>query len=97
MLEGYDTAWVDAGTRRSAYYTSLPPGSYVFRVKASNNDGVWNKSGAELRFTRQQGHEAAAEQGVVVDHEDADAVRHVRRVRCVARRRWFVPAAGPAG
>jgi signal transduction histidine kinase/ligand-binding sensor domain-containing protein/DNA-binding response OmpR family regulator len=53
MLEGYDTAWVDAGTRRSAYYTSLPAGSYVFRVKASNNDGVWNQSGAALQFTRQ--------------------------------------------
>ncbi|MGH8176484.1 MAG: two-component regulator propeller domain-containing protein [Steroidobacter sp.] len=53
MLEGYDEAWVDAGARRTAYYTGLPPGDYTFRVKASNNDGVWNEDGAALRFTLQ--------------------------------------------
>jgi signal transduction histidine kinase/CheY-like chemotaxis protein/ligand-binding sensor domain-containing protein/HPt (histidine-containing phosphotransfer) domain-containing protein len=53
MLEGYDETWVDAGTRRAAYYTRLPPGDYTFRVKASNNDGVWNEQGASLRFTLQ--------------------------------------------
>jgi signal transduction histidine kinase/ligand-binding sensor domain-containing protein/CheY-like chemotaxis protein len=50
-LEGFDDAWIDAGTRRSAYYTRLPPGDYTFRVRASNNDGVWNDTGATLRFT----------------------------------------------
>ncbi len=45
-LEGFDRDWVDAGTRRVAYYTNLPPGRYVFRVSASNNDGVWNEAGA---------------------------------------------------
>jgi signal transduction histidine kinase/ligand-binding sensor domain-containing protein/DNA-binding response OmpR family regulator len=50
-LEGYDTEWVDAGSRRTAYYTGLPPGEYTFRVKASNNDGVWNEEGAALTFT----------------------------------------------
>jgi signal transduction histidine kinase/ligand-binding sensor domain-containing protein/DNA-binding response OmpR family regulator len=50
-LEGFDKDWVDAGTRRTAYYTHLPPGSYTFRVTASNNDGVWSRSGASLRFT----------------------------------------------
>jgi signal transduction histidine kinase/ligand-binding sensor domain-containing protein/DNA-binding response OmpR family regulator/HPt (histidine-containing phosphotransfer) domain-containing protein len=50
-LEGFDKDWVDAGTRRTAYYTQLPPGSYTFRVTASNNDGVWSQNGASLRFT----------------------------------------------
>jgi methyl-accepting chemotaxis protein/ligand-binding sensor domain-containing protein len=50
MLEGFDKDWVDAGTRRSAFYTNIPPKSYVFRVQACNNDGVWNETGAEMRF-----------------------------------------------
>jgi ligand-binding sensor domain-containing protein/signal transduction histidine kinase len=50
-LEGFDEQWVDAGNRRIAYYTSLPPGTYTFRVIASNNDGVWNETGASFRFT----------------------------------------------
>ena len=50
-LEGYDDSWVDAGTRRSAFYTTLPPGNYTFRVKASNNDGLWNETGAVLRLS----------------------------------------------
>jgi ligand-binding sensor domain-containing protein/signal transduction histidine kinase/CheY-like chemotaxis protein len=47
-LEGYDEAWIDAGTRRTAYYTSLRPGQYRFRVIAANNDGVWNTRGASV-------------------------------------------------
>jgi ligand-binding sensor domain-containing protein len=50
-LDPYDTAWVDAGNRRAAFYTKVPPGSYTFRVVASNNDGVWNEAGASLRLT----------------------------------------------
>ena len=50
-LEGFDRAWSEPGTGRAAYYTNLPPGDYVFRVMASNNDGVWNEEGAQLRFT----------------------------------------------
>jgi ligand-binding sensor domain-containing protein/signal transduction histidine kinase len=50
-LEGFDDGWVDAGNRRTAYYTGLPPGSYTFRVIASNNDGIWNDTGASFRFT----------------------------------------------
>jgi class 3 adenylate cyclase len=47
LLDGYDKEWVDASTRRTAYYTNLPRGrQYVFRVKACNNDGVWNEVGA---------------------------------------------------
>lgn len=49
-LQGYDQDWVDAGSRRVAYYTNLPPGNYRFRVIACNNDGVWNESGASIGF-----------------------------------------------
>jgi signal transduction histidine kinase/DNA-binding response OmpR family regulator/HPt (histidine-containing phosphotransfer) domain-containing protein/streptogramin lyase len=45
-LEGYDSEWIEAGSRRTAYYTNIPPGHYTFRVIASNNDGVWNMTGA---------------------------------------------------
>ncbi|MBV8896595.1 MAG: hypothetical protein JO051_08795 [Acidobacteriaceae bacterium] len=49
-LEGFDEAWVDAGTRRTAYYTNLPPGHYRFVVLARNNDGLWASQGADLSF-----------------------------------------------
>jgi signal transduction histidine kinase len=49
-LEGSDSDWQDAGTRREALYTNLGPGSYTFQVIASNNDGVWNNAGATLHF-----------------------------------------------
>ena len=47
-LEGYDRDWVDAGNRRQAFYTNLPPKNFTFRVKACNNSGVWNEAGAFL-------------------------------------------------
>lgn len=47
-LEGFDKDWIDSGSRRIAYYTNLRPGNYTFRVIASNNDGVWNETGATL-------------------------------------------------
>lgn len=49
-LEGFDGDWVDAGTRRAAYYTNIRPGKYLFRVKACNNDGIWNEAGASMSF-----------------------------------------------
>jgi signal transduction histidine kinase/ligand-binding sensor domain-containing protein len=49
-LEGYEADWVDAGIRRVAYYTNLKPGHYTFQVKASNNDGIWNETGAQYSF-----------------------------------------------
>ncbi|HYR42075.1 MAG TPA: triple tyrosine motif-containing protein, partial [Terriglobia bacterium] len=49
-LEGYDSNWQEAGTRRQAFYTNLGPGAYRFQVLASNNDGVWNETGAALSF-----------------------------------------------
>ena len=51
QLLGMDRDWVDAGNRRTAYYTRLTPGNYTFRVRAANNDGVWNEAGASIRFT----------------------------------------------
>ncbi|MFB3131875.1 MAG: two-component regulator propeller domain-containing protein, partial [Rhodothermales bacterium] len=51
QLEGFDEDWVEAGSRRFASYTNIPPGNYVFRVKGSNNDGVWNEDGTSLRVT----------------------------------------------
>jgi signal transduction histidine kinase len=50
-LEGLDTDWVDAGGRRIAYYSHLPPGEYVFHVIAGNGDGVWNQEGKTLAIT----------------------------------------------
>jgi signal transduction histidine kinase/ligand-binding sensor domain-containing protein/DNA-binding response OmpR family regulator len=49
-LEGLDTAWNYVGRENKASYTNLSPGEYTFRVKASNNDGVWNEEGASLRI-----------------------------------------------
>lgn len=53
MLAGYDTDWINAGDRREAFYTNLPPGRYVFKVKARNNDGVWSAAPAELTVVLQ--------------------------------------------
>jgi signal transduction histidine kinase/ligand-binding sensor domain-containing protein len=50
-LEGYDTDWQDAGNRRQAFYTNLPPRNYRFRVMACNNSGVWNEAGTYFDFT----------------------------------------------
>jgi signal transduction histidine kinase/ligand-binding sensor domain-containing protein len=51
LLEGYDRDWQDVGTRRQAFYNSLPPRTYRFRVTASNNSGVWNDAGAAIEFS----------------------------------------------
>lgn len=49
-LVGYDKDWVYCGDRRFTTYTNLPAGEYVFQVKGSNNDGVWNEQGASIRI-----------------------------------------------
>jgi len=49
-LDGVDRDWVDAGTRRTAYYTNIPPGRHIFRVMAANNDSVWSEQAAVLSF-----------------------------------------------
>lgn len=50
-LEGLDAEWIEAGTRRVANFTHLPPGDYVFRVAATNAGGVWNETGASLKIS----------------------------------------------
>lgn len=50
-LEGFLDDWSYIGPRRSATFTNLNPGSYTFRVKAANNDGIWNDTGKSLRLT----------------------------------------------
>jgi len=48
MLEGFDEEWIYCGTRRFITYTNLDAGKYLFRVKATNSDGVWNEGGTSL-------------------------------------------------
>jgi methyl-accepting chemotaxis protein/ligand-binding sensor domain-containing protein len=50
LLEGYDkqNEWHEVGAQRKATYTNMNPGKYIFRVKASNNDGLWNEEGASV-------------------------------------------------
>jgi signal transduction histidine kinase/ligand-binding sensor domain-containing protein len=50
-LEGYDSDWHDVGGQRLASFYELPPGQYSFKVRAANNDGVWNDAGASMTFT----------------------------------------------
>ncbi len=47
-LEGFDARWINLGTERQVRFTNIDPGEYVFRVKASNNDGAWNNTGASI-------------------------------------------------
>jgi signal transduction histidine kinase len=47
-LVDFDPDWVNAGARRTAIYDNIPPGDYVFEVRACNNDGVWSETGASL-------------------------------------------------
>jgi signal transduction histidine kinase/ligand-binding sensor domain-containing protein len=51
MLDGFDRHWTMAGSRRTAYYTNLPPGSYRFLVEAASSDGLWNGTSADIRFS----------------------------------------------
>jgi two-component system sensor histidine kinase ChiS len=47
-MEGFHDNWIYSGSRRFAIYTNLSPGKYVFRVKGSNNDGLWNEEGTAV-------------------------------------------------
>jgi hypothetical protein len=49
-MEGFQDEWIDAGSERKVSYTNLNPGEYVFRVMASNNDGIWNKKGTSIKI-----------------------------------------------
>ncbi len=48
MMDGVDKEWNDVGINRQVTYVNLPPGKYTFKVKASNNSGLWNEQGAEI-------------------------------------------------
>ena len=70
-LEGYNNDWQEAGNRRQAFYTNLPPRSYRFRVIAANNSGVWNRtrrrcwsSRSRQRITRPPGSVRSARRGL---------------------------------
>ncbi len=51
QLEGFDESWIPSGSHQSATYTNLPGGNYLFRVRAANNDGIWNETGASIRIS----------------------------------------------
>ncbi|MDQ3192814.1 MAG: hypothetical protein M3Q58_14560 [Bacteroidota bacterium] len=51
IMEGFDEEWNYVGQRRQATYTNLDPGTYVFRVKGANSDGIWNEQGASVIVT----------------------------------------------
>jgi ligand-binding sensor domain-containing protein/signal transduction histidine kinase len=51
-LENFDQNWVNAGSRRAAFYTNIPPGDYQFKVMASNNDGLWSEFPATVSITQ---------------------------------------------
>jgi signal transduction histidine kinase/ligand-binding sensor domain-containing protein/DNA-binding response OmpR family regulator len=53
QLEGHDKQWIEADTRRTAFYSNLEPGDFRFRVIASNEDGVWNSAGATIAIVQQ--------------------------------------------
>lgn len=48
--DNFKESWVEAGNKREAYYTNLPPGKYTFQVIAANHDGIWNETGTQLEF-----------------------------------------------
>ncbi|WP_269009207.1 two-component regulator propeller domain-containing protein [Aquirufa ecclesiirivi] len=50
-LDGFDKEWNEVGTQRTATYTNLNPGDYIFKVKATNSDGVWGEKPFELKIT----------------------------------------------
>jgi signal transduction histidine kinase/ligand-binding sensor domain-containing protein len=49
-LEGQDNEWIDAGHRRTAYFSYIPPGDYTFRVIADNGEGIWNEEGKSIKI-----------------------------------------------
>lgn len=49
-LEGFNEDWIECGTQKSVSFSNLDGGTYTFRVKASNNDGIWNEQGTQLKI-----------------------------------------------
>jgi ligand-binding sensor domain-containing protein/two-component sensor histidine kinase len=50
MMDGFDKYWIQSGNRRFVTYTNLDPGEYIFKVRGSNNDGIWNLNGASIKI-----------------------------------------------
>jgi len=50
IMEGYDKGWTDITGNQKIYYNKLPPGTYTFRFKGANNNGIWNPTEKELRI-----------------------------------------------
>ncbi len=89
-LDGLDVAWVDAGSRRVAYYTRLPPGAYRLRVAASHADGVWDGAEATLDlrlrpFFYQTGAFRGASTGIALAMAAGLYLARVRRMRARQR------------
>jgi ligand-binding sensor domain-containing protein len=80
-LEGFDEGWIDAGARRVAYYTNLPPGRFRFHVEACNEDGVWSRDGGVLAVTLQKALPETAGFRVLCVLVAAAAVWGLHRVR----------------
>ncbi len=51
QMRGISNTWMEIGNRRFVHFTKLPPGEYTFKVKGTNNDGVWNNEGVSINFT----------------------------------------------
>jgi diguanylate cyclase (GGDEF)-like protein len=89
-LGGFDSAWVEPGSRRVAFYTNTPPGRYRFEVVACNNDGVWNEKGAaidiylEPHFYQTYWFYGLCALGIVL----TGVAGHAYRVRTLTRRKY---------
>jgi streptogramin lyase len=77
-LEGLEKDWVRSGDRRFARYSKISPGNYVFQVKGSNNDGVWNETGESIRIVI--GSSAETPGIVIKSSEDTDTILLFRSV-----------------
>lgn len=97
-LEGLESRWIEAGARRTAYYTHLPPGRYRFRVMACNEDGVWNRIGAALsirvlpRFYQTGWFRGPSILAAML----LGLLLHRQRVRRIEAREWFRSALAEA-
>lgn len=69
MMNGFDSDWIEAGNRRYVSYTNLNPGqNYIFKVQASNKDGVWNYEGRKLESKYYHHHGKPGGHMVFIQH-----------------------------
>jgi signal transduction histidine kinase len=88
-LDGLDTQWVSAGTRRQATYTNLRPGNYVFRVQTRRDTGDWNIPGSSLRFSIQPAFYQTTWFTILLAGSGGLAILAVWRLRLRQLRRQF--------